>query len=189
MKQVCVNGRPAWRAWLTRYHDKEDQGIWLIFLKNAGHRPCLRYEEAVEEALCFGWIDSVVRKMDDRLYMRKFTPRRSGSGWSKLNKARAQKMIQEGKMTEFGLVKINEAKESGHWDRDAGLDIDFSMPEALARALSRNTKAKAAFDQLAPSCQKHYIGWIATAKRQETLNRRIQETLALLVQGEKLGLK
>jgi uncharacterized protein YdeI (YjbR/CyaY-like superfamily) len=166
-----------------------EAGIWLVFYKKETAKPTIEYEAAVEEALCFGWIDGVLRKLDDARYARKFTPRRDNSGWSALNKKRAEKMIGEGKMTEAGLAKIKAAKESGRWDKDPRPAISFDVPPDLAKALARNKEAKKNFERLAPSHRRHYIAWIAVAKKAETKKRRIHESIALLEQGQKLGLR
>jgi uncharacterized protein YdeI (YjbR/CyaY-like superfamily) len=163
--------------------------VWLIFYKKETSKPTIGYEDAVEEALCFGWIDSIIKKIDDERYARKFTPRKKKSKWSGLNKKRANKMIKEGRMTDVGLAKIQTAKKTGLWDQDAGPQISFDVPPEFAKALAQNKKAKENFDNLAPSYRKQYIGWIAVAKRAETKKRRIEESLILLEKGKKLGMK
>ena len=189
MKQVHVTTRSQWRRWLAENHDQEKQGIWLVFHKKETGRPSLGYEEAVEEALCFGWIDSIIKRIDDDKYCRKFTPRKDRSSWSNLNTRRAEKAIREGRMTEFGLAKIRAAKRSGSWERDPRPAIRLDVPRDLSEALARNRKAKDFFEMLAPTYQRHFVGWIATAKKPETRAKRLNESLALLRRGEKLGLK
>ena len=188
MKQLYVTNRDEWNKWLSEHHGTEKE-VWLIFFKKETRKPSIEYESAVEEALCFGWIDSVVKKIDDLKYARKFTPRKNISNWSELNKRRAEKMIKEGRMTEFGLAKIEAARKSGNWDRAERPDISFDLPPEFERALAQNKKAKEHFMKLAPTYQKHYIGWIAVAKRQETKQKRIKESISLLEKGKKLGLK
>lgn len=188
MKKLYVTDRDKWREWLSRNHAAE-AGIWLIFYKKETSMPTIAYEAAVEEAICFGWIDSIIKKNDAAKYARKFTPRTDKSKWSPLNKKRANKMIKEGRMTEVGLAKIKAAKKTGLWDKDARPQISFDIPPEFAKALARNKKAKESFDKLAPSYRKYYIGWIVMAKRPETKKRRIHESIALLEQGKKLGLK
>jgi uncharacterized protein YdeI (YjbR/CyaY-like superfamily) len=187
MKQVHLTTPSQWRQWLAENHDKETGGIWLVFHRKAAGKPSLGYEDSVEEALCFGWIDSTVRRIDDAKYCRKFTPRRNGSVWSNLNKQRVAKMVREGKMTEFGQAKIDAAKASGRWQMDVRPAVN-QMPRELSEALARNGKASDFFKRLAPSCRKRFIGWIATAKKPETRAKRVKETVALLARGEKLGL-
>jgi len=188
IKQLYVADREQWRKWLSEYHDKET-GIWLIFYKKVTSRPTIAYEAAVEEALCFGWIDSIIKKIDATKYARKFTPRSDKSKWSQLNKKRVDKMIKEGRMTEVGLAKIRIAKKTGLWDKDDRPQISLDIPPEFANALARSKKAKENFEKLAPTYRKHYIGWISFAKRPETKKRRIAESIALLEKGQKLGLK
>jgi uncharacterized protein YdeI (YjbR/CyaY-like superfamily) len=188
MKQLYVTDRDKWREWLSRNHATK-AGIWLVFYKKETSRPTIAYEAAVEEAICFGWIDSIIKKIDAAKYVRKFTPRSDKSKWSQLNKKRANKMIRQGRMTEVGLAKIKAAKKTGLWNIDALPRISLDVPPEFAKALARNKKAKGNFDKLAPTYRKHYIGWIAIAKRPETKKRRIDESIALLEKGQKLGLK
>jgi uncharacterized protein YdeI (YjbR/CyaY-like superfamily) len=188
MKQLYVTDRDEWRKWLFRYHATE-AGVWLIFYRKEKSRPTIGYEDAVEEALCFGWIDSIIKRIDATKYARKFTPRKDNSKWSALNKKRANKMIKKGRMTDVGLAKIRKAKKTGLWERDGRPRISFDIPPEFAKALAHNKKAKENFDKLASSYRRHYIGWIAVAKRPETKKRRIEESIALLEQGKKLGLK
>ena len=188
MKQLYVTDREEWRNWLSEYHGVE-AGVWLIFYKKETCKPTIGYEEAVEEALCFGWIDSIIKKVDEERYVRKFTPRKDKSMWSALNRKRANKMIKEGRMTNVGLAKIKTAKKTGLWGKDGRPGISFDVPPELAKALAKNRKAKENFDKLAPSYRRQYIGWIAVAKREETKKRRIEESIALLEKGKKLGMK
>ena len=188
MKQVHVSTRGQWRNWLVEHHNREANGIWLVFYKKVTGRPSLEYDESVEEALCFGWIDSIIKRINDEKYCRKFTPRKDGSQWSNTNKKRVAKMIKEGRMTEAGWVKVEAAKSSGSWELDPR-PIITGVPRDLSGALARNRKAKDCFEQLAPTYQKQFIGWIVTAKRPETRAKRLKESLALLTKGKKLGLK
>ena len=188
MKQLYIADRDKWRDWLSENHAVK-AGIWLIFYKKKSSMPTITYEAAVEEAICFGWIDSIIKKIDAARFARKFTPRSGKSKWSPLNKKRANKMIKNGRMTEVGLAKIKTAKKTGLWDKDARPRMLLDIPPDFAKALSRNKKAKESFDKLAPSYRKYYIGWISVAKMPETKKRRIDESIALLEQGKKLGLK
>jgi uncharacterized protein YdeI (YjbR/CyaY-like superfamily) len=188
MKQLYVSNRDKWREWLERNYATEN-GIWLVFYKKETSKPTIDYEAAVEEALCFGWIDSIIKKIDDEKYVRKFTPRKDKSYWSELNKKRVRKIIKEGRMTTAGLVKIKAAKKSGLWEQTGRPNISLDMPLEFTRALDKNKKAKENFKKLAPSYRKYYIGWITTAKRDETKEKRIRESIQLLEQGKRLGLK
>ena len=189
MKQLYVPDRGQWRKWLTKKHDMEKNGIWLVFYKKKTSKPSLEYEQAVEEAICFGWVDSIIKKIDEAKYVRKFTPRKADSFWSQLNKKRAERMIKQGLMTKAGLAKIKVAKKTGLWDKDPRPKITFEIPDEFAAALAKNKGAKENFDKLALTYRRHYIGWIVTAKRGQTKKRRIDESIALLEQGKKLGLK
>jgi uncharacterized protein YdeI (YjbR/CyaY-like superfamily) len=188
MKELYFANRDQWRNWLS-LNSAGETAVWLIFYKKQTLKPTIPYEAAVEEALCFGWIDGIIKKIDAAKYARKFTPRRDNSKWSALNKKRADKMIKQSKMTGVGLAKIQAAKKSGLWDKDARPEIPLDMPPEFTEALARDKKAKDNFYGLAPSYRKLYIAWIAFAKRPETRKRRIDESISLLQKGEKLGLK
>lgn len=187
-KTVHVTNRQDWRQWLEKNHDKEKE-VWLIFYKKHTGKPRVPYDEAVEEALCFGWIDSIVKRIDDEKYAQKFTPRKADSNWSELNKKRVKKMMQEGRMTEAGLALINAAKKSGKWEQVIAQPQEFPIPPEVIKAISANKKAWENFNKLAPSYKKQYIGWITTAKKEETRQRRLKEAVEILAQGKKLGLK
>ena len=188
MKQVYIKTRDEWRRWLNRHHSS-NAGIWLVFYKKHTDKPALEYDDAVEEALCFGWIDSIIKKLDDERYVRKFTPRKPVSRWSELNKNRAKKLIKQGLMTQAGLASIERARETGLWEQSGPPRIPNEIPVELKRALKTNKKAKMFFDQLAPTYQKRFIAWVCVAKRRETKQRRVRESIRLLEQGKKLGLK
>jgi uncharacterized protein YdeI (YjbR/CyaY-like superfamily) len=188
MKEVYVQTRDEWRNWLSENHNKES-GIWLIFFKKETGKASLEYEDAIEEALCFGWIDSIIKKLDDQRYARKFTPRKVDSRWSNSNKKRVLKMIEHNRMTPVGMAKIEAAKRSGLWDKPDRPQISFELPEILSNALAKNKRAKDFFEQLAPTYQKQYIGWIQIAKQQKTKEQRVKESINLLAQRKKLGLK
>lgn len=161
----------------------------MVFYKKTTGKPTIPYEDAVEEALCFGWIDSIIKKVDEKKYIRKFTPRNDKSVWSALNKRRIEKVIREGRMTEAGLTKIRMAKENGRWDKADRPQLDLTITAEFAEALNNNSKAKEHFENLASTYRKHFIGWINTAKRPETRQKRIEESISHLERGEKLGLK
>jgi len=185
-----VESRDAWRAWLAEHHTSESE-LWLVFYKGHTGEKNVPYGALVEEALCFGWIDSLIKRLDDDRYLRKFTPRRPGSPWSASNKARVEAMIAQGRMTEAGQGLINEAKASGEWDREQARPTVLvdDVPEELEQALAAHPAAAKTFAALAPTYRKQYILWITTAKRSETRKRRVTEAIQLLERGEKLGLK
>ncbi|MGA2171952.1 MAG: YdeI/OmpD-associated family protein [Sedimentisphaerales bacterium] len=188
MKKLYFAHRNQWREWLSQNHDGET-AVLLIFYRKETSKPTISYDAAVEEALCFGWIDGIIKKIDAVTYARKFTPRKPDSKWSALNKKRAVQMIKEGKMTGHGLAKIQAAKKTGLFNQDPRPQIPIDLPAEFASALGRNKKAKENFEKLAPSYRRHYIGWIAIAKRPETKKQRINESITLLEKGEKLGLR
>jgi len=140
---------------------------------------------AVEEALCFGWIDSIIKRLDDDRYVRKFTPRREDSEWSAVNLRRVRKMEKAGKMTKAGLVKLPKNKKP----KPPALSPEPGIPEFIADALRVNPLAMEFFEQLAPSYKRNFVQWIGSAKREETRQRRLAEALALLLKQEKLGMK
>lgn len=187
-EELLVVDRSDWRKWLSRNHATM-KVVWLVYFKKHTGNPGIPYEDSVEEALCFGWIDSLVKRVDDEKYIRKFSPRKTGSTWSETNKKRAEKMIAEGKMTEAGMVKVEEAKKSGEWFRKTPSKKELVVPPFIQEALNGNQKAKENFNRLAPTYKRHYIGWITSAKREETRVRRLEESLELLEQNKKLGLK
>lgn len=189
MKTVEVKNRAEWRAWLAAKHDKEAE-IWLVYYKKKTGIASIGYESSVEEALCYGWVDSIIKKIDDKKYARKFTPRKDDSKWSTSNKKRVKKLLKEGLMTECGLQKIEAAKKSGMWDApDQRPELAFEMPAEFAEALKKNKQAQTTFESLVPTYQKQYLGWIEVAKRPETRQKRIEESIQLLLEGKKLGLR
>ncbi|MEA3224678.1 MAG: YdeI/OmpD-associated family protein [Planctomycetota bacterium] len=188
MKKLYITNRDQWRDWLSEHHAAE-VGIWLVFYKKATSKPTIEYDVAVEEALCFGWIDSIIKRIDGEKYVRKFTPRKDKSNWSALNKRRVAKMIRAGRMTNAGLAKIKAAKENESWNQDGKTPRSLEIPPEFAEALARNRKAKWHFEKLASTYRRHYFGWIAAAKRPETKKRRIEESIDSLEKGKKLGMK
>lgn len=190
VKTLRVKTRNDWRGWLIKHHANESE-IWLVFHKAHTGQLNIPYGETVEEALCFGWIDGLIRRLDDNRYARKYTPRRLGSVWSEANKRRVEKVLAEGRMTDAGLVFVREAKASGEWNRRRArpaMPTD-ELPIELSEALETHPTALGTFRALAPTYQKQYILWIATAKRSETRQRRTREALEKLERGERLGLK
>lgn len=188
MKQLYFKSSSAWHNWLKKNHSKSE-GVWLLFYNKKSGKPAIDYEPAVEEALCFGWIDSIIKKIDSERFVRKFTQRKDKSVWSPLNKKRALKLIASKRMTGAGMAKINIAKQNGEWERESGAKIDLILPDQFLAALNRNKRAKENYDRLAPTYRKRFIGWVLTAKQDSTRERRIRESVALLAEGKKLGFK
>ena len=186
--ELHMVSRDDWHTWLEQNHSTKRE-VWLVFYKKHTEKPSISYDDAVEEALCFGWIDSIVKRIDDAKFARKFTPRKPDSRWSELNKKRANKMIDQGKMTKAGLVLINEAKERGLWLRRHQPKKDFTVPKYIEHALQSNDKALSNFRKLAPSYKRQYVGWVDSAKKEETRRRRLAEIIRILEKNGKLGLK
>ena len=177
-----------WHEWLEKNHDKRKE-VWLIFYKKHTGKPNISYDEAVEEALCFGWIDSIIKRIDNEKFARKFTPRKPDSSWSASNKKRAAKMIKEGKMIGAGLELVNEAKKRGEWNRASQPKREFSIPEYIRKVLRSNEKASGNFRKLAPSYRRQYVGWVDSAKKEDTRKKRLAEIIRVLESNEKLGMK
>jgi len=183
-EMMYCSTREEWREWLAQNHDKS-KGVWLIFYKKGSGKPRVPYDDAVEEALCFGWIDSIVKRIDEEKYAQKFTPRKPGSGWSGSNLARVERLITEGRMTEAGLSKYRAGMAADKVDKDR----DISEPLGLLEALANNSKARAFFDKLTPAQKKWFFLWINDAKRDETRDKRIMESVELLAKGKMLSEK
>ena len=177
-----VASRGEWRAWLAKHHSSSP-GVWLVFYKAHTGRKSMPYEDAVREALCFGWIDSLVKRLDEDRYARKVTPRKPTSRWSDLNRKRWAELEAAGLLTPAGLAA---APTSRAYAAKPGIP---DLPAYIARALKTNSKAWAFFRELAPTYRRHFVAWIHTARRPETRARRIRESIDLLASGRKLGLK
>jgi uncharacterized protein YdeI (YjbR/CyaY-like superfamily) len=190
MKTLECASLDDWRKWLRAHHRSEKE-IWLVFRKAGTSKPLFDYDAALDEALCWGWIDSLIKNIDAKTHARKFTPRNEVSKWSAINKKRVEKLIAADRMMETGLVVVRAAKANGCWDKsDRPPAISMNdMPEELTAALKQNARAAAFFHQLPPSQRKPFVLWIATAKKMETKLKRIREAIVLLEKGERLGLK
>ncbi len=184
-EKLYVTNRDHWRLWLETNHDAKKE-VWLIYYKKHTGKPTIPYADAVEEALCFGWIDSTIQRIDDQKYARKFTPRKNKSKWSELNIRRARKMIREGRMTEAERVKFEEMENKSRSGRKAKpLKKRLFIPPDLKQALSTNAKARENFDNFAPGYKKLYVRWIADAKRRQTREKRINQTVKRASQNKK----
>jgi uncharacterized protein YdeI (YjbR/CyaY-like superfamily) len=173
----------AWRRWLQKHHTRPE-GVWLISYKKETGKARLDYAAAVEEALCFGWIDSTAHKLDAERSMLWMAPRKPRSGWSRVNKARLERLLAEGRMHPAGLAKIEAAKRDGSWTSLDAVEA-LEMPSDLQAALDANPPAHQHFDRFPPSAQKMLLGWVASARRPETRARRIAETVAQAAQGKR----
>ncbi len=185
-KQIHFTNRHDWRTWLEANYATAIE-VWLIHYKKHTGKPGLSLEEAVEEALCFGWIDGVLKPIDNEKYALRYSPRRRGSVWSEVNKRRVRKLIRQGLMTEAGLAQVKEAKANGEWRATALREDTSNIPDDLRQALKANPRVQRSFDRLAPSHKRQYIYWISSAKTDKTRQRRIQETVRLVTANKKPG--
>jgi uncharacterized protein YdeI (YjbR/CyaY-like superfamily) len=172
-----------WRNWLHENHNLSD-GIFLIFYKVNSPFESMRWEEAVQVAICYGWIDSVVKKVDNERRKQLFTPRKHKSVWSKLNKTYIKKLIADNLMQESGLSKIEIAKQNGSWESLDDVE-NLIVPNDLQLAFEQNKTAFDNYTNLSPSYRKNYLYWLNQAKRQETRNIRIEAIIALCEQNIK----
>jgi uncharacterized protein YdeI (YjbR/CyaY-like superfamily) len=179
---IVFANRDEWRAWLEENHATQQEACLLICRKGAT-RQLLMLNEAVEEALCFGWIDGALRPIDKETYALRFTPRKPNSIWSVNNQRRVEKLIREGRMTAAGLEKITEAKESGEWEAAIVREDVSSLPDDLVQELEDND-AWIAFENWPASLKKQYLYWLESAKRLETREKRIQAIVERAKRGQ-----
>jgi uncharacterized protein YdeI (YjbR/CyaY-like superfamily) len=172
-----------WRAWLEANYTRKE-GVWLISYKKATGKPSITYDESVEEALCFGWIDSKGNKLDEERTMLWFAPRKPRTGWSAPNKRRVEELIASGRMAAPGLVKIEAAKQDGSWSALDGVEA-LEIPPDLGAALAANPTAQQFFEAFPRSVKRSILEWILNAKRAETRASRIAETVRLAAQNER----
>ena len=164
---------PEWRQWLEENHETE-RILWLVIQKKASEKPGIRYEEAVLEAVAYGWIDGKMKRIDDDEFKQRFTPRRKNSVWSLSNKKRVEKLTKEGRMKPAGLRTVKKAKRNGRWDKaTTSRRAEIDMPDDLLAALKVNEVAYRNFKAFPPSARYMYIHWVNEAKRRSTRLRRI----------------
>src|SRR5689334_22887631 len=169
--------RSEWHQWLEQNHT-QCEGIWVISFKKATGQARLEYDEAVEEALCFGWVDSKPNKLDDERSILWFAPPKSGTGWSRHNKNRVAKLIEAGEMSPAGLVKIEAAKQDGSWNALDAIE-KLEIPPDLAKEFAENPTASEYFEAFPRSAKRAILEWIANAKQPATRATRIEETVRL----------
>lgn len=174
-KEFYAKDRATWRRWLMKNHATA-KNIWLLLHKKSSAQTSVSYVEAVEEALCFGWIDSKPNKRDEHTYVLFFSERKAKSVWSKINKVRIKELVKDGRMTAFGLAKIEQAKADGSWEALDEIE-ELIMPVDLQQALKKNKKAASNFATFPPSAAKAIYQWIVSAKTEATRNKRIAETV------------
>ena len=181
---VHADDRATWHAWLEANHASA-RGVWLVTWRRRTGRPTLSYEDAIEEALCFGWVDSTGGHLDDDRGKLYFAPRKPRSVWAASNKARVEKLIREGRMTPAGLAAIERARANGSWSLLESSDR-LEVPDDLAAALEAHPPADASFAAFPPSARKMMLGWLATARRPETRARRIERIAEAAARNERV---
>lgn len=183
---IRVDDRAGWRSWLEQHHVSSSEA-WLIIPKAHGGLPGMSLAEAIEEALCFGWIDSIMKSIDDRSYALRFTPRKAGSNWSVSNKRRVQKLIQEGRMTPAGMAKVTFPLDETCEARQAsGLD---ELSGEVHKILKSNPVAWANFEKLPASAREIYLRWIVSARKEDTRLKRARTAVELLEYNLRLGIE
>jgi uncharacterized protein YdeI (YjbR/CyaY-like superfamily) len=180
-ERVYLPTRAAWRSWLKRHHATKRE-IWLVYYKRGSGKPRVQYADAVEEALCFGWIDSTLKPLDKHSYAQRFTPRKRGSNWSTPNLIRVKKLLKAGLMTPAGAVHLPSAREARafHQKHRRRLTAPTSAPPDFARALRANAEASTMWKTLAPGYRRLYVRWIIEAKQAETRARRVKAAVLKL---------
>jgi len=187
-KALFFKDRNEWRKWLEKNYSKESEAILIHYKKSSG-KEGLNHFDAVEEALCFGWIDSKLRRIDEERFMLRYTPRKEKSVWSKKNKDTAERMVQSGKMAESGFEKIELAKKHGLWDAAYTNLVKERLPSDLKKALMKDNIAWKNFQSFANSYRNTYIGWVKNAKIETTRNRRINEVVTRSKDNKKPGIE
>jgi uncharacterized protein YdeI (YjbR/CyaY-like superfamily) len=186
VKTFVAQTADQWRKWLDAHHGSESE-VWLVFHKRHTGVASIAYLDALDEALCFGWVDSLVKRLDDSRYARKFTPRKVDSRWSAINRKRYAALKSSGRLKPGGINRAPTNRSSG-----AGpprFQMPATVPRHIQAALKKHPAAGRYFHGLAPSHRRRYIGWIESAKREDTKARRLKEAIRLLLAGQPLGLK
>jgi len=185
--EFFFRNREEWRKWLEKNGSSSD-GIWMKIYKKHTGKECIPYVEAVEEALCFGWIDGKIKRINDEYYIQSYTPRRQGSRWSKYNIERVERLIREGKMTQSGLEAYNRIFKNPHLVYDNRTSGDPEIPEELLSALKENKTASTNFMNFPASARRIYIEWLKYAKRDKTRLERIKKIVRLSEQNQRPGM-
>jgi len=184
LPELIVRDRAAWRTWLGKHHG-EPHGVWLVLAKKGTTKPTsLSYDEALEEALCHGWIDGQTSRRDEATYRQRFTPRRRRSAWSKRNTDRAERLLAEGRMHPAGIAEMQRAKQDGRWQAAYAGSAEIDVPPELAAALAADPKAQATFEALSRQNRYAILYRLAAAKRADTRARRLEQFVAMLARGE-----
>jgi uncharacterized protein YdeI (YjbR/CyaY-like superfamily) len=183
--RLSFKDRADWRDWLKENYDKESC-VWLLLYKKKFSKKGMPLEDAVEEAICFGWIDGKLRRFDSERFILRFSPRKKKSVWSQINKERAERLMTSGKMTDAGLVKILEAKNNGRWQNAYTNKTKEAIPKDLKEALMKEKKAWENFQRFANSYRNMYVGWVNNAKTDETRMKRIKKIVEQSLLNKKL---
>src|SRR5262245_10675303 len=186
MKTLLARTLDQWRDWLARHHASVSE-VWLIFYKQHTGVASIGYKDALDEALCFGWVDSLVKRLDERRFARKFTPRRADSRWSALNRKRYAELEAEGRLKQPGIERPPTNRRDA--PRPPRLAMPARLPAYIQTALRNHPTARRHFEALAPWQRWRYFAWIESARREETRLRRLEEAIRLLARGKELGLK
>ena len=187
MKTFDARTLERWRAWLAKHHSTEPE-VWLIFHKKHTSKPSVAHGDALDEALCYGWIDSLVKRIDDDRYAIKFTPRKAGSNWSTANLKRYAALKAANRLAAPGIARSPVGRPIVDGPSPASLP-SAAVRDEVENALKKDQTAWKALQALAPSHRRRYVSWIALAKREETRHKRLREAIAMLRCGQKLGLK
>jgi len=185
--ELYAKNREEWHKWLEEHHASVD-GIWLVYYKKSSGKARIPYNDAVEEALCFGWIDSKIKSTNADYYVQWFTPRRPGSKWSELNLKRVEKLIKEGRMRHEGLLVYNNAAEKPKSNYNVRSEVNLNIPDDLMLALNSNPAAHNNFMNFPPGCRKLYVFWLNDAKRPETRQSRILKIVDNSAKNIKAGM-
>jgi uncharacterized protein YdeI (YjbR/CyaY-like superfamily) len=185
---LTFNNRTAWREWLAAHHQSE-RVAWLVYFKVSSGVASIDYEASVEEALCFGWIDSIIKKIDEQRYARKFTPRTNREKWSETNRRRVRKLAAEGRMTLAGLALVNFPLEAPQDEVPLPSRPIYEFSPEILAVFQANVAAWAFFNHLSPSERRNVTGWIMSGKKDETRLRRLEEAMTVFAEGRHLGLK
>jgi uncharacterized protein YdeI (YjbR/CyaY-like superfamily) len=176
-----------WRAWLQENHAAQGKA-WLMIRKGtAKSAPGVSYEEAVEEAVCYGWIDGLTKSLNAEYFVQRFTPRKKNSTWSVSNIQRVERLSAQGRMAEAGMARVKEAQENGAWEAALRREDVSTLPEDLLQALAGNPSAQANFAAYPASQKKMFLHWIMSAKTETTRQKRIREAVEMAAQGKRLG--
>jgi uncharacterized protein YdeI (YjbR/CyaY-like superfamily) len=186
MKTLDVQRIAEWRDWLDENHASASE-VWLVFYKMHTGIASLDYQDALDEALCYGWVDSLVKRLDDSRYARKFTPRKADSRWSDTNRKRYAELKTGGRLKPAGIKR--PPTDRGYGPRPQRLPLPARLPPYIQAALRKHPAAQRTFESLSPSHRRRYLAWIESAKREETKLRRLKEAIRLLAGGQVLGLK